>query len=170
MSIIMEEVRAYRKYFSLATEALNILTNEHNMTISRGKAIACRDECKIKADKEIMLKCSSVGRFMRELGGEKLNRKHKYEAYDLMLAVMKINGESGISSRDFLEVAFNRDVYNKYFKEAFVEFEKNTIENEYTSDLTPEQKKAFAQIVIAQNEKLIPKYGYIPCVGQEERE
>jgi len=167
----IEEMIAFQNYFSMATDTLKLLNDYHDMFISRERAKQRRDDVKVMSDKEIKVKCSSMGRFFREVGGRELERKNKYELYDLLLAHMSIQGLDSINSIQFSKSAFDYEIYKKYFKESFEKFEEQNIEDEYNSQLSAEQKKNFAQTIISARENLIPKYGQLPKLEEEaERE
>ena len=159
MANIIEERMAFQHYFSLMTDALKLLNDSHDMVITKHRAMKLRDGSKEKSDREIKLKCSFAGRTYREFKGSDLERENRYELYDLILACMNIGGSDMINSLEFAKIAFDREVYNRYFRKTFEEFQVKNIENEYNSNLTADQRKSFVQTVIQNRENLVPKYG-----------
>lgn len=66
---------------------------------------------------------------------------------------------------------FDKEIYEKYFKENFIEFEKTQHELLYYDEMTKEAKKIYEQRRIEQKNNLIPKYGEVKVIeSQEENE
>ena len=166
-----EETMARLHYCSMANKAIEILKCYKEIGVSKGNLMKLRDEYKEKSDKEIRIKNSQLGRLIRRFSNEDLFRKYQYEVYDLILAHMNIQGVDRINYAEFACIVFKDELYEKYFEDPFIQFEKNNIEDQYRESMESQEQKMFIETMILQREKLIPKYGELkPIEPQEENE
>ena len=130
-----------------------------------------RDEYKIKSDREYKFDTSTIGRFFNTAFNRPIYRKYWYEAYDLMLAHMNLMGVDSLNSLQFAGVVFDIGLYEKHFRDSFIEFEKIQHELLYYEEMSKETKKIYERKRLEQREKLIPKYGELKSIeSQEENE
>lgn len=161
------EREAYSLYRIFGNQALVELNIRPDRYICRKTAMRLRDEYKLKSDREDRFDNSRFGQVFNTVLNRPIYRKYWYEAFDLMLAHMNILGVDSLNSVQFSEVVFDKEIYKKYFKENFIEFEKIQHELLYYDEMTKDAKNIYAQKRMDQRNKLIPKYGKLE--GLEEQ-
>ena len=161
------EREAYSLYRIFGNQALVELNVQRDRYICRKTAMRLRDDYKEKSDREDKFDSSKFGRIFNTVLNRPIYRKYWFEAFDLMLAHMNIMGVNSLNSVQFSEVVFDKGIYEKYFKENFIEYAKIQKELLYYDEMTKEAKMIYERKRIEQREKLIPKYGKLPNLEEQ---
>ena len=168
MLMYNEEELAYNAYRIIGIQAITELNKKHDGYIYRARAIRFRDEYKKKADREYNFNESNFGRFWNSLRN-RIDWRYWYEAYDLMLAHMNIMGVNSLNVLQFSEVVFDKEIYEKYFKENFVECEKVDREILHYAQMSKQEQKDYEKKRIHYIENRIPKYGEVKLIESQEQ-